>query len=390
MSLRHEKKGYAPSVIFIATGLTVAVVMLTLEVFFYFFDSRHSYLFRQEPWAVEVNSVEVDKFLSSTFDPELGKDTRPIARNFETGQSYLAISFGDSFTLGHEVDDDETWQAAFEQMTGMPILNMGVGGYGIDQAVLKFEKYASTYPAPHCILNVNSEMYRRALAYHMAYYFKKGWFYSFKPIFIRNNGRYELREVPCTTSECLIGVLREPPDELVQFLEVWDYWYQKNQQKPILRFPYTVSFIRAIPIWIRDKGEYYGFYDNYFMNEHAFKLTKYLINRFVDGCERLGAEPLVLILNSPGRLNRIRDTGKRWDRPLLMFLADANIPFVDSTRFIMEKYSSKDGFDFDSLKMPQGHFNADGNRLIAESLAEHFADQNESTLSRENVSRKDK
>ncbi|HED12450.1 MAG TPA: hypothetical protein ENI62_02130 [Gammaproteobacteria bacterium] len=218
----------------------------------------------------------------------------------------------------------------------------------------------------------------------MTYYFESGWSYAFKPIFIRNNRRYELKELPCTTSECLVRILREPPDELVQFLEVWDYWYQKYQKKPTLRFPYTVSFIQAIPEWIIRKGELYGFYDYFFMNEHAFELTKYLIKRFSDGCKRLGAKPLVLILNGPYQLNHIRDTGKRWDRPLLMFLADSNVPFVDSTQFIMDKYISKNGFD--SLGKPQGHFNADGNRLIAEALVAYFVNQNESMVPQKNIS----
>jgi hypothetical protein len=50
------------------------------------------------------------------------------------------LAVGDSFTWGSEVADWETWPAYLEAETGIPVVNAGVGGYGIDQAVLRAEQ----------------------------------------------------------------------------------------------------------------------------------------------------------------------------------------------------------------------------------------------------------
>lgn len=47
------------------------------------------------------------------------------------------LSLGDSFTFGDEVNDEETWPAALERETRTAVVNAGVFGYGIDQAVLR-------------------------------------------------------------------------------------------------------------------------------------------------------------------------------------------------------------------------------------------------------------
>jgi hypothetical protein len=52
------------------------------------------------------------------------------------------LAVGDSFTFGSEVGADESWPALLEQITGTPVVNGGVGGYGVDQVVLWAERLA--------------------------------------------------------------------------------------------------------------------------------------------------------------------------------------------------------------------------------------------------------
>ena len=47
---------------------------------------------------------------------------------------------GDSFTEGWEVEDQESWPAQLEAMTGTPIVNGGTGGYGTDQILMRAEQ----------------------------------------------------------------------------------------------------------------------------------------------------------------------------------------------------------------------------------------------------------
>lgn len=57
----------------------------------------------------------------------------------------LALAVGDSFTFGDGVNDDESWPAILEQLSGAPVVNAGMGGFGLDQAVLRAERLVEVY-----------------------------------------------------------------------------------------------------------------------------------------------------------------------------------------------------------------------------------------------------
>ena len=48
-------------------------------------------------------------------------------------------AFGDSMTHGDEVTDDEAWLHRLSERLGCNVQNFGVGGYGLDQAALRYE-----------------------------------------------------------------------------------------------------------------------------------------------------------------------------------------------------------------------------------------------------------
>jgi hypothetical protein len=54
---------------------------------------------------------------------------------------YRVVCVGDSFTLGHGVDDADTYEAAIERIDPrLQAVNMGQGGYGVDQAYLWYRR----------------------------------------------------------------------------------------------------------------------------------------------------------------------------------------------------------------------------------------------------------
>lgn len=66
-----------------------------------------------------------------------------IRRNFceKEVRTGGVLAVGDVFTNGgSEVDDGETWPAHLERITGTPVLNGGVAGYGVDQIILRAEQ----------------------------------------------------------------------------------------------------------------------------------------------------------------------------------------------------------------------------------------------------------
>ena len=56
------------------------------------------------------------------------------------------VTVGDSYTFGQCVEDDETWPAALERaLPGTEVLNLGVMGYGQDQALLRMRRDGLPY-----------------------------------------------------------------------------------------------------------------------------------------------------------------------------------------------------------------------------------------------------
>ena len=266
--------------------LTLALLELSLPLL----HGRYATYFRRRIDPSSLNVDEARRFFSSrSFDPELGWDKDPIARNYVATKQYIAQSYGDSFVEGAEVGPEDTWQAHFERLTGKAILNLGVGGYGLDQAVLKFEKYGLRYPTRIAILGLYPHEYRRALSYHSIYYFTNSdaFKFAFKPIFIKINGQFELIRPPCSDAACLMEVLSNPDHEIWKLLAQYDYWYQTNQEKPVPGFPNTIKYIGVLQQILRQRREQRGEKNYFFVNVGSLELVEYLVERFVkDSRER--------------------------------------------------------------------------------------------------------
>jgi hypothetical protein len=151
---------------FLLTPLACLILIVArLELSLPLLHGRYARYFRLSITPSSVNMDDARRFFSSgIFDPELGRDKQPTARNYVATKHYIAQSYGDSFVFGDEVGSEETWQAHFERLTGEAILNLGVGAYGLDQAVLKFEKYGRHYPTRIALLGLFDQLFRRALA----------------------------------------------------------------------------------------------------------------------------------------------------------------------------------------------------------------------------------
>lgn len=98
------------------------------------------------------------------------------------------LAVGDSFTFGDEVGDLETWPAQLQRLTGRPVLNAGVSGYGFDQIVLRAEALAPFYRPEAIVVAFIADDIRRTEM-------RRLWSAD-KPYFEPADGRPVLRNVP--------------------------------------------------------------------------------------------------------------------------------------------------------------------------------------------------
>ena len=81
---------------------------------------------------------------------------------------------GFPFTEGWEVDDDESWPAQLERMTGAPVVNAGVGGFGTDQILLRAEQMLPIVKPKMLIIGMLD--YDLERTEHTSFHAPKPWF----------------------------------------------------------------------------------------------------------------------------------------------------------------------------------------------------------------------
>lgn len=103
-----------------------------------FFTLDTETLFRMIP--NEVHHINADGF----------RDTKPTV----SGDRLITVS-GDSFPMGLVVEPEETFPNQLEKLLpGREVYNMGIQGFGPDQALIMFKRYAVPLKPSHTILSL--------------------------------------------------------------------------------------------------------------------------------------------------------------------------------------------------------------------------------------------
>jgi hypothetical protein len=103
--------------------------------------SRHVTAIKAAPW-LRYDAVLGNTAKSDFSSPSWSTIDYGIRKNHASDQAIRTggiLAVGDSFTAGSGVSGAESWPAQLEDLVGVPVINAGMGGYGIDQMVLQAE-----------------------------------------------------------------------------------------------------------------------------------------------------------------------------------------------------------------------------------------------------------
>lgn len=346
---------------------SMGFALFMLEIALYFLMPRYTAYRYDFDFDAKLDEI-VGVFSSESFDEKLGWDRQPVMRNLGKDKNYFAQSYGDSFVYCSEVPEEDSWQAYFRSLTGKAIANFGVGGYGIDQAVLKFEEFHKSLDTEVAILGIYRQMHLRNLSHQYVYLtHAEHNRFAFKPIFSRQSDGYDVSYPPCNNAECLLDLLKNRKDELEPFLERHDYFFVKNKSLAANRFPRTLMLPKMWPELAYQK---YGSVQekHFFPTDEAVDLSSHLVRRFVDKCRKENIQPLILLIYSVRDLETIR-YGNKPDEIFVDGLRKEQIPFLDTSEFILENWPHD---RLRELKAEGPHFAAQGNHLVAQALATYF------------------
>lgn len=142
-----------------------------------------------------------------------GPDRATCSRAPAAGVQRIVL-LGDSFTYGEELPFEATWGRQLERALAAAgraseVINLGVGGYGMDQALLRFRRDGAALRPAVVIFGLQTENVFRNLNVVRMFYFRASDFPFTKPRFLVDDGDERL---------ALVNVPALAPDELNRML----------------------------------------------------------------------------------------------------------------------------------------------------------------------------
>ena len=147
----------------------------------------------------------------------------------------LISTFGDSYAFCRQVNDNETWQYFLGKMLDVGVNNFGVGNYGLDQALLRYELIQELDQTDVVILCVVPETIARIQSV-WKHYFEHGNTLAFKPRFKLIDGELLFTPNYLNNPNMYYGLKSK---KLRKTLQSSDLFYKAKFRKYQFRFPYT-------------------------------------------------------------------------------------------------------------------------------------------------------
>lgn len=390
-------------------GLAIIIVIVEVGLFLIVSLQRRSF-----PWLITkddelptLDTQALQKFIDYSFDPHLGWVRRPNSSGIENGQKGpitfhidsvgsransfkksppVIAAFGDSYAFCRQVEDDETWEAQLSQQEGVGVLNFGVGNYGVDQALLRYESMALPDTVRVVVMGFVPETICRVQSY-WKHYLEFGNTFAFKPRFILNpEGQLILLENLVRSAEDFAGFQGKLPE-----IREADGFYEKKFRSHQFRFPYTFSLMRNplkqsmlisavairgvwralgitshrienLPFTLVMKNNLRDAYQLY-SDSKSTKLLSAILLRFKEEAQRRGHIPLVVVMPQLLDLKLNKNT----TAPYQGYFSDLarHLPVLDLTeKFIdtgFKKLYINDQYG--------GHLSVDGNCLVAKEIS---------------------
>lgn len=311
------------------------------------------------------------------FDPLLGWKNKSNIKGFFTipgSRSYVEVNvqglrdrvyplkksskvriaaFGDSFTWGYGVNQDDIWTSKLEAMLGADkaeVINFGVTGYGTDQEYLSYKTIGKKWKPDVIILQVGGNDFDDNFSP-----IKYGYG---KPNFIIVNNSLELKNVPVGFNKFKSGaqvVAKEHflKDKRILGSFIFTYIFDRlNYFK--YRFLKRNERIWEAFLALRKSRRY----------DPKFMITRKIIEEFKREARREGSVFIIFLTHYKANLQKNPDPymGQLWQT-----LADTDIPFI---RTYYRFYTSMQNRSL--FLNGDDHWNENGHQLAAEIIYDYL------------------
>lgn len=280
-------------------------------------------------------------------------------------QRIVLSAWGDSFIFCTEVRDEDCWLARLQlRNPGILVRNFGVGGYGTDQALLRFRRTVDSFPPDIAILGFTEDDLRRLVNGYRRFV-DNDEAPLFKPRFRVLGESLRLVPNPAADEAFLRRVLADPL--AVRAVGVGDPHYNALLYETFLTdYSATaralVALLHRVQLRYVDAERIWDFRGRVRPQSEAFKLQMAIFEAFVNEARAKGIAPLILLLPSRARLE-VALTGETSPiQSLLDSMAVRSMPFYDlAPAFVAEARRA----GVDRLFAAGGHYSKQGNSVVA-------------------------
>ena len=275
--------------------------------------------------------------------------------------------YGDSFTQGGDTSSlERNWGNLLSDRLGCYVANFGMGGYGTDQAYLRFaENRGDTSPIAIFGLHTEDVLRNLTRVRDLQAYRRD---YALKPRFVLNDrGELEFVPMPDLTEEEYLRVVGVSGDPLTLEHENFQPGGPAGVVK--LEFPYTASVLKSL-------ARFYGFRSRLLRQPdwmeflqrghalHGLEITVGITRKFVELAEQRGKGSLVVILPHSLDFKHFLNKGSWPYQTLIEDYAQKSIPFADFGPYLLSVAQER-GRKIEEYFGPTGHYNDEGNALVA-------------------------
>lgn len=268
-----------------------------------------------------VDAPAVKEKFAEAFSYELGWEPYRTTHGYRGAEKELSQAcvslFGDSFTKGYPILE-QSWPYLLEQKIGNPVLNFGVGGYGTDQALWRFEQYyLDKITTPYFVLGIMSQNISRIVNRYRGFLTRKVKIGATKPMYSRTpNGSFTKLPNPLKSAD---EIEKLKNADFLQEIGLTDYWYQHFEQYNLnhqIHFPYSYFMLKAMPYYIvryynrKIKKDYDADHKVLYNTPDVSMILEYIIFQFITQVKEHDATPIILFFPNRKDLVDYQQAGK--------------------------------------------------------------------------------
>jgi hypothetical protein len=298
-------------------------------------------------------------------------------------------TYGDSFTLCHQVSDSETWQEYLAGHLGEPIRNFGMGGYGAYQAYRRMlHEEGTEHRAKYLIFYIWGDDHIRSLlrCRHAAIY---PWWNDDGGRAFHNNfwaniemnlqtGQLEERENLLPTPAAVYKM--SDPEWMVQALRddralnMFMYARGNVSDLDMSAVRKLAGFLNVAPEGLESSQPSRSAVEQ-LLDRYALAATKLILNKVKQFAAK-NDKKLLVVLFDPSRVLRPLVQGKpRYDQAIVDFLRDEQFRYFDMNLVHVEDFKNFSiPFDQYMKRYFIGHYSPAGNHFFASSIRRNVVD----------------